>query len=373
MSVIGFSREDTSHRNARAAATTFHSSDGGATWQESPIPEQAARGGYNARVLFAPDGTAWFTAITFKPHRGLLYRSQNGGRRWDPPADYGGGGDYPTLAWTSGGRVVVAATNNTGFPPESSLLRAWVQPGPPEEGAIAVRSDPPTTGSWGLLNMNAVTFSDGTVFLPFLDMPGGEGPWFQGYTLLNPDGTLAASARRTLPVVFGKHEAAGPGEVLPRRGFNGFKLGYALSPVTGRLFAVWADRQLEPPRLWISSSSDRGESWAEPRLLNPEPMSDGCQYQAAVAVNRAGVVGVAWFDTRGHPGRSAYDVYFAASLDEGRTFTAPLKVSSRPSRPRPWAGGGFDSERHITGGDYIGLVADANGRFHLVRPGIMLE
>lgn len=368
MSVIGFSRDDTSHRNARAAATTFHSYDGGATWKESPIPEQAARGGYNARVLFVPDGTAWFTAITFKPHRGLLYRSDDGGRLWAPPIDYGGGGDYPTLAWTTGGRVLVGATNNNGFPPESSVLRTWVVPSLPHEGAISVRSDPATTGSWGLLNMNAITFADGTVFLPFLDMPGGDGPWFQGHALLAPDGTVKTVPKRTLPVVFGNHEKAGPGEVLPRKGFNGFKLGYAISPRTGRLFAVWGDRQHDPSRLWISSSSDRGESWTSPQLIDPAPQSDGCQYQCAVAVNRDGVVGVVWFDTRGHPGRAAYDVYFAASSDEGRTFTTPLKVSSQSSRPKPWTRGGFDSERHITGGDYIGLVADAAGRFHAAWP-----
>lgn len=368
MSAIGFSRDDISHRNARAAATTFHSHDGGGTWKESPIPEQAARGGYNARVLFAPDGTAWFTAITFKPHRGLLYRSDDGGRRWAPPTDYGGGGDYPTLAWTTGGRVVVGVTNNTGFPPESSVLRTWVMPGRPHEGVISARSDPPTTGSWGLLNMNAVTFPDGAVFLPFLDMPGGDGPWFQGHTLLAPYGAVVVPPRRTLSVVFGPHEPAGPGEVLPRSGFNGFKLGYALSPRTGRLFAVWGDRQRDPTRLWVSSSADRGESWTTPQLIDPVPESEGCQYQCAVAVNRDGIVGVVWFDTRAHPGRTAYDVYFAASFDEGRTFTSPLKVSSQASRPRPWTQGGFDSERHITGGDYIGLVADAAGRFHVAWP-----
>jgi hypothetical protein len=102
-----------------------------------------------------------------------------------------------------------------------------------------------------------------------------------------------------------------------------------------------------------------------------------------VAVNRGGIVGVAWYDRREHPDNLGWDVRFTASLDGGATFLPSVKVSSRGTTfgPRtPWTGlrPFVSRDEHglavrvslnsftFLGGDTAGLVADATGVFHPV-------
>lgn len=82
-------------------------------------------------------------------------------------------------------------------------------------------------------------------------------------------------------------------------------------------------------------------------------------------MNRDGVIGIAWYDGRNHPDRACLDIYFTASLDGGESFLPEQKVSSEarvlirpPTVGRPTA--------FTAGGDYNGLAAGADGRFHLL-------
>jgi len=106
-----------------------------------------------------------------------------------------------------------------------------------------------------------------------------------------------------------------------------------------------------------------------------------------VAVNRDGVLGVTWFDTRNAPNQDNqhYDQYFSASLDGGDTFSQPVRVSSATSSPFGkgnvrmqasfWKTGITHEDdarlsflsaaaRWPAGGDYLGLAADRDGVFH---------
>src|SRR5260370_5603912 len=50
-----------------------------------------------------------------------------------------------------------------------------------------------------------------------------------------------------------------------------------------------------------------------------------------VAVNKDGVVGVAWYDRREHKDNLGWWVRFAASLDGGETFLPTVRVSDAPN------------------------------------------
>jgi hypothetical protein len=50
-----------------------------------------------------------------------------------------------------------------------------------------------------------------------------------------------------------------------------------------------------------------------------------------VAVNRDGVVGVAWYDRRDNPDNLGWWVRFRASRDGGETFLPSARVSEAPS------------------------------------------
>jgi hypothetical protein len=148
----------------------------------------------------------------------------------------------------------------------------------------------------------------------------------------------------------------------------------------GRMYAVWGDYRWGAPRTVLAASSDNGKTWSEPRPIDPAAPAAARQFQATVAVGAAGVVGIAWFDTR-HTGGAGYDEMFAASLDGGATFTAPVRLSAASSPfdapgnlegspiAVPSKGGlrlfvSVVGNRWPAGGDYQGLAAAADGSFH---------
>jgi hypothetical protein len=105
------------------------------------------------------------------------------------------------------------------------------------------------------------------------------------------------------------------------------------------------------------------------------------QYQAQLAVNNRGVVGVTWFDTRAAADVKHYDEYFTASTDGGATFLKPARITTETSQmfgtgnlqPMPLAARSGNvvrvsffsgANRWRAAGDYMGLAADTNGVFH---------
>jgi hypothetical protein len=114
-----------------------------------------------------------------------------------------------------------------------------------------------------------------------------------------------------------------------------------------------------------------------------------------LAVDKYGVVGIAWFDARNAVGAQGYDVYFTASVDGGESFLPAVRISSMTSRPRDGketnplsSDQGFNNffsgtsslkdDKTImfaspytlrwTGGDYSTMTVDAAARFHPLWP-----
>lgn len=82
-----------------------------------------------------------------------------------------------------------------------------------------------------------------------------------------------------------------------------------------------------------------------------------------VAVNKDGVVGVSWYDTRDTPGTApGWDVRFAASNDGGKTWGPSVRVSEKSSVFTEAMRAKFG--RRIGPGDTAGLAASADGAFH---------
>lgn len=147
----------------------------------------------------------------------------------------------------------------------------------------------------------------------------------------------------------------------------------------------------------LSYFSDKGESWSKPIVVNDDNSPSDRERRRdhtlpAVAVNRSGVVGVAWSDRReGTDNLSGWRLHFSASLDGGETFTPRVRVSEEAQKDltggyvpimayshggghhRPRARGGnitIDIGRQwidfLTAADTTGMAATADGRFHPV-------
>ena len=114
----------------------------------------------------------------------------------------------------------------------------------------------------------------------------------------------------------------------------------------------------------VNHSADRGERWSVPvSLSSPETAVDVEERIPGLAVNRDGVVAVAWIDGRSAAGHHCeQSVFVTASFDGGQSFLPPVRISNTPACDDEARAG----SRSPTGGDYFGLTATVDGAFRLM-------
>lgn len=142
----------------------------------------------------------------------------------------------------------------------------------------------------------------------------------------------------------------------------------------GRLYLAFL--RLEDWNLWLMSSDDAGLSWSEAVRINDAPYRRlTAPIHPMLAVNSHGRLGILWPDFRDDPEQECYTVRFASSGDGGATLSPNVGIPGTRNCPdvaganrmlvdRP--GGRPVARRFLVGGDYYGLVARPDGRFHAV-------
>lgn len=380
-----------------AATKAYASFDGGIQWDDIVFQEQKEVGGGDPQVAFTAAGTAIFATLATRADetgrtRAFLhaYRSEDGGRTWSAPFDLGASYDHPMLAADrSAGPFAGRLYMSVLYGREYSLGvfrseddgRSWIGPVKFTDGA----------GERGLNVDPLLVLHDGAIMVPFVDFPSNpeqtEG-WIESriWTVVSTDGGVTFSEPRPGPVKMTGEETREARQGTPRfRGGSWTMLAVDSSErFRDRAYAVWASYSEGLPRIVISWTDDRGSTWSDPRPVAPPGSPEVQQFQPAVAVNRDGVLGVSWYDTRHAPSRFAFHQYFTASFDGGETFTAPHRVSGALSEPlgsgnlvpAPVTFSGLDGElrvalisaasRWVNGGDYMGLTTSADGHFHPV-------
>jgi hypothetical protein len=156
-------------------------------------------------------------------------------------------------------------------------------------------------------------------------------------------------------------------------------------PFKNRIYATWEDRSSGRSQVKFAFSSDEGQSWSPPRVIDDDvarqvgsTISGPDDIHGVVAVNHEGVVGVTWLDRRDYDDNLGWSLRFRASLDGGETFLPSEKISNEDYEPsrgdRVPLFGGADSIQSTNdlsigwftfhGGHTMGLTADAKGGFH---------
>ena len=327
------------------SCAALDSRDAGKTWVRRDF---AQTGCGDPWVALVGRGAA-FLGLT----RGRLFalRSRDGGRTWADSAVNLGSGDHGTLA-----------VDATGSPFSGSLYAVWWGPigddrGGPRSGVFIVRSadggatfgSPTRVVPWSVRSvaMNPVVLSDGALVVPFNSvLPKSSPTW----VVTSSDGGRTFSVPLLVTDVCA-------------RSFSQLGVDASPGPYRDRLYYACSDSS----HIYLLHSSDRGETWSDPTVVNRGP---GPVHNPVIAVNRRGVVAISWYDAREDP-RSYRDsfrcqhVFFTASLDGGTTFLPDVKVSSAENCPDTPANGEAGA-RWKAGGDYHGLAAAADGRFHLL-------
>jgi hypothetical protein len=346
----------------------FRSLDGGHAWARIPFAPCLV----DPWVSFGTGRDVYLSCLA----RGgavAVFRSPDGGQTWHRPvrvtAVGGGGADHPILAvdrsegprrgavYVTFAQLLPAAAPRRG--PRFGTAVAWSRDGGRSFSAPALlRPD-------GLNQQpfDATVLADGTLVLLFMDYASFERPLArrQAWAARSVDGGRSFSIA-ALPF-------EPPGGLTP--------MPLAADPAAahgGRLYLAVAG--LEPRdaggALAVLRSDDGGASWwksASVAAVAPGQLAAGRRtWTPAIAVNAAGIVGLAWYDTGRDPRGECFDVDFSASVDGGRTFLAPVRVTPEVSCP-PAGPDRAVAARWPFGGDYSGLAATADGRFRVFWSG----
>jgi len=382
------------------ACKTYASFDGGSSWVDSPIAEQFEWGGADPQVAFGPQGTAYFTSLAFvKDENGnergglFFYRSEDGGKTWRKPANLGYSYDHEVMVVDHSfgkyaGRIYISVLYGE-YPEYTVGIFRSDDDGRTFTGPVDAASGKKILGINTAANI--LLFRDGTLFLPYEDFEydperskksHSGNVWF----VTSSDGGVTFSS----PSKIGTQEHRPYNEKEPAQAVESTFPAFAIDSsdvYPDRIYMTWTDYRSGEYRVYVAYSSDMGKTWTTPRQIDPAVPQYASQYQSMVTVNKEGVVGVTWFDTRNAPNHDNqhYDEYFAASLDGGETFSQPVRVSAVTSSPfgkgnvrmqaSYWKTGITHEDdarlsflsaaaRWPAGGDYLGLTADRDGIFH---------
>ena len=378
------------------ACKAYASTDGGSTWTASAFPEEVEWGGGDPQVGFGLHGTAYFSALAFvKDDNGnmrgglFFYRSEDGGKTWGKAANLGYSYDHEVLAvdHTMGryaGRVYLSVLY--GYPVYTLGVFRSDDDGRTFTGPVQAASG---KGMVGINTAgNILVLSDGTLVLPYDDFQFDPAKRKTSHSSNISRVTSSDGA-----VTFSEPLKIGTQEYPPDRNAPSLQT-FAAAAVDrsekykDRIYVAWTDYREGAYRIVFTHSSNRGKNWSTPRIVVNDAPSWSSEYQPELAVSNQGVVGLTWFDTRNSASHDdkQYDQYFAASLDGGESFSAPVRVSDTSSarfgkgnltmqalfsesaiyKGEPETRVSFISgvSRWPAGGDYMGLDVDSNGVFH---------
>lgn len=334
-----------------AALASF---DAGQTWMRHDF---AAKRCIDPWVAIVPSRGAAYLALGGSEL--LAYRSSDGGRTWsDKPVSFGHRHDHGTLGIdaTDGrfGGSLYAVSHQT-IRDSAGMFRSAVFVARSQDGGATFGA--PTriiSSSLPAFPNNPVILSDGALVVPFVTYARstvGEGRIELLWSIMSTDGGATFSVPRYVA------DCAG----------HWGQLAVDASAGTFRDRLYWTCWDRSNQYIYVYHSTDRGETWSPPVAAN---RGSGPVQSASIAVNRDGVVAISWYDGREDPReyREAFrcqHVFFSASLDGGRTFLPQVRVSSAENCPDTPANGEA-GRRWTAGGDYHGLAAAADGRFHLL-------
>lgn len=401
----------------------YLSEDSGRTWRVAIAPTDATAFD-DPTVAFSSSGIALFGSLG---QRGGIYRSADGGRTWGAPSvvspNYRRDRSYLVADHTAGryaGRIYLTGplyarwTSDSLWPAEAQGIYTSVDGGvtftnpvmrfaahfPEPGGNFQPTVFTPTSGA-----SNSVVLSDGTVLWAYFHYKPDE------------ETRLSRVRDRTAPTrapnesnawinvigssdggesLFAARNAAEAYLNLARSYGNGSP-HLAVDPGSAsfkdRLYVVWSDFRSGRMAIMLASSADRGRTWTSPVTISDAPpaadplVSGPDDVAAAVAVNRAGVVAVTWYDRRDAGDNLGWHHRMRVSLDGGDSWLPSVLVSEKATvigETEQWSVGGPVLPGRAPGdplqqnavqwyagfygepGHNNGLAASADGVFHPV-------
>ena len=353
--------------------------DGGSTWAGIPVPfpdgEELPARCYAPDVAYSPDGTLHMAYVTLKgtgnsPNAVWVVSSTDGGRTLSVPlratgplafqvrltADPARAGRLH-LTWLQAEEVGVLLFPTTNNPIQMATSddagATWSQPvrvSSPDRARVVAPS--PTVGPQGQRYVLYLDLGEDR-----LDYAGAH----QGRGGEPYQGTWSLILARSTDQGQTWQETVVDGAVRPTQRFVVFlppSPDLVVDPVSGNLYAAFADSQEGDPDVFLWASTDGGATFAARRRVNDTPVTDGtAQYLPKLALAPGGRVDIIYYDRRDDPANLINGVSLQTSADQGRSFTPRIRITDSGFDSRVGPG----SERDFTDlGSRLALVSSKN-------------
>jgi hypothetical protein len=354
----------------------YWSADGGASWGQTTL-ELIGGDVLNSdpTVGWTSDGTAWSSTIGiaegFGELRLRLFKSTDGGATWAFDSVISGSQDETD-------KQMVEIDTWAGSPFRDSLYAIW------HNGAPVYVNHRRADGSWGTprqvsgpetvgtgIGADIETNSAGHVF-GFWPDTGSR----RIYVVKSTDGGESWSQPSLVAGTYGEFDIGIPAQ-SERRALIYVAAGAWRAAGKDLVYAAWTDLTGGPncrspggepwqsprssckTRIWFARSLDGGATWRPKRMVHhPDGRLD--QFNPALVVDPAtGYLALIYYQTgEGHPGRKRTHLWYQASYDQGKTWTAPFRVTTARSSESN-AEADFENQY----GDYNGITGYAGTFF----------
>lgn len=106
-------------------------------------------------------------------------------------------------------------------------------------------------------------------------------------------------------------------------------------PDRGAIYINWADQRNgeNDTDIWLTKSMDQGRTWSAPVRVNDDPPGKQQFFTWMDVDQKTGFIYIVFYDRRNHSD-NATDVYLATSKDGGKTFENQ-RISTTPFTPKP--------------------------------------
>ena len=330
------------------------SEDNGKTWGHLKIFEVSQ--GADPWCVITNKGTALCTVLGLE--KLYVYRSEDKGKSWqDEPVDLGKYHDHQTM--------VVDPDQNLVYIVSIKANEIYVNKSR-DDGLTFPHPITFRFSNLGSNTMTPVIMSDGTLLVSFANFnrPAIGGPRNDGREPLPKTLSWLLPSKdqgdnfNTPLFISGSCEA----------GFPVLAVDKSTSGFRDRLYYVCSSQS--DNMVIAHYSNTQGRSWSHPVKVRkyhhlPRHKKNPFTGTPQIAVNNEGTVGIIWQDRTDDPNGDCQYLYFTASIDGGKNYLPPIKVSSKLScmenDQNHWAG-----TRYRSGGDYTGFVAKPNGNFQAI-------
>ncbi len=344
----------------------FRSEDGGVTWSQKDLVCTFCSDPW---VSITNDGTIFLTALGTHPNVSnngddqlLIFSSTDGGKSWsDTPQHYNGSHDAPRTTVAADGTVYLLSTYYALDEDKKARSAILIAKASPEETKFEVINTH-IPSNLALNYETSTVLSDGSLFVSYFDYQRKADGGFR-----TRKGRL--NARRVWAIKSndqGKTFLA-PKFVSEEASFKtSFFTSTQVEKFKDRLFVASMNKNLD--EVVFAYSPDKGDEWIRTQVEVPSK-DKRTRWFPHLAINGDGTLVVAWLDKRdgkGKTGASYYAPYMAVSKDGGETFSAPIRIASEVSHVNREVIS--PASRWELGGDYFGLTATSDGKFHVVWP-----